>query len=360
MSSVSSHRGIAACITVGFLAASGLALAQQLPKAAPSSDGNTAPHEWRRVDAPPPDQQASAQVQGVPGAPYGVQNGGPGAAPDPYQPPPSSAPTAGSFPTQLTIRPGTYVTVRIDQGLSSDHNHAGDGFSGTLVQPIVVDGFVVAQRGQTVGGRIAEAQKAGRVEGVSRLAAQLTDLTAVDGQQVPVQSQLIRWNGPTSVGGDVAAVGGTTALGAAIGAAADWGRGAAIGAAAGAAAGLAGILLTRGHPTVIPPESVLTFQLQAPVTVNTTRAPQAFRWVEPGDYNQPVAAQPRPAPQPAPYAAYAPYPYPYAYPYPYYGGLWGPGFGFYYGPTFFYGRGYYRGGYYRGGYYHGGYYGHHH
>ena len=350
MRSDSSYRGIAACVTtLGFLAASGLALAQQVPDSTPPSDGNTAPHGWRRVDVPPPDQQASAQVPGDSGAPYGVQNGGPGAAPEPYQPAPSNTPTAGSFPTQLTIKPGAYVTVRIDQALSSDHNHAGDGFSGTLVQPIVVDGFVVAQRGQTVGGRVVDAQKAGRVEGVSKLSVQLTDLTAADGQQLPVQSQLIRWHGPTSAGTDVAAVGGTTALGAAIGAAADWGRGAAIGAAAGAAVGLAGILLTRGHPTVIAPESVLTFQLQAPATVYTTRAPQAFRWVEPGDYNQPVAAQPRPAPQPAPYAAYAPYPYPYAYPYPYYGGFWGPGFGFYYGPRYFYGPGFYWGrGHYRG------------
>jgi len=58
-----------------------------------------------------------------------------------------------------------------------------------------------------------EAQKAGRVEGTSRLKVQLTDLTLVDGQVIPVQSQLISRNGPTSVGRDAGAIAGTTAVG---------------------------------------------------------------------------------------------------------------------------------------------------
>jgi hypothetical protein len=248
------------------------------------------------------------------------------------------------------LKPGTYITVRVNQPLSSDHNQAGDAFTATLVRPLVVDGFVVAQTGQTIGGRVAEAKKAGRVEGTSRLAVQLTDLTLVDGQNIPIQSQLVSRTGPTSVGRDAAAIGGTTALGAAAGAAADWGRGAAIGAGAGALVGVVGVLLTRGHPTVIYPEQVLTFRVETPVTIATDRAPQAFRAVEPEDYQQGLQASrpmgPRP---PGPYGygpsyAYAPYgPYPYVYgpayyPYPYY---WGPSVGFYVGPRF-----YYRGGYY--------------
>jgi len=253
----------------------------------------------------------------------------------------------------LTIKPGTFVTVRIDQPLSSDHNQAGDAFAATLVKPLIIDGIVVAQSGQTIAGRVAEAQKAGRVTGVSRLGVQLTDLTLVDGQQVPIQSALINRTGPTSVGRDAGAIAGTTALGAAVGAAADWGRGAAIGAGAGAAAGIIGVLLTRGHPTVIYPEQVLTFRIEAPVSFSTARAPDAFRYVDPYDYERPydgrAGLQSRPVP-PAPYYGPPAYPYPYAYgygygyPYPYY---YGPSFGFYYGPGF-YGRGFYGRGYFRG------------
>jgi hypothetical protein len=260
------------------------------------------------------------------------------------------------IPAHLTLKPGAFVTVRINQWLSSDKNKTGDTFSASLAQPVIVDGVVVAEAGQTVGGKVTEAQKAGRVEGTSRLGVTLTDLTLADGQTVPLQSQMINRNGPTSVGRDVGAVAGTTALGAAVGAAADWGRGAAIGAGAGAAAGILGVLLTRGRPTVIYPESVMTFRVQAPVEIDTSHSTQAFRYVDDRDYG-PARGQ-GPAQRPAygaygapaggaypPAYGYAPavaapyYPYPYygyGYPYPYFGGVY---LGF--------GRGYY-GGYYRG------------
>src|SRR5208282_3654906 len=187
---------------------------------------------------------------------------------------------------QLTIPSGTYLTVRINQALSSDRNQKGDAFSATLAQPVIVNGVVVAQRGQIVGGRVEEAKKAGMVSGVSHLGLELNDLTLADGQNVPIQSQLISWNGPTSKGRDAAAIAGTTAFGASVGAAAAWGTGAAIGAGAGAAAGVIGVLLTRGRPTILYPETQLTFQVTTPVTVDTQNAPQAFHAAEQSDYQQ--------------------------------------------------------------------------
>jgi hypothetical protein len=299
-----------------------------------------APRGWRRVGDPPPasapnwqDQDANAPQDNT--AQPDDQRQQPNAPPPNYQYQPEGAP-----PPRLTLRAGTYVTVRINQPLSSDRNQPGDAFAASLARPLVVDGIVVAQTGQMVGGHVVEAQKAGRVTGTSRLKLQLTDLTLVDGQQLPIQSQMITRSGPTSVGRDAAAIGGTTALGAAAGAAADWGRGAAIGAGAGAAVGIVGVLLTRGAPTVVYPESVLTFRVEAPVTVATDRAPQAFRYVEPGDYdraNQEAAQGPprmhAPGPPPPPYGYpyYGPYPYYYGYGYPYY---WG-NFGIYWGPRYY-------------------------
>jgi hypothetical protein len=135
---------------------------------------------------------------------------------------------------------------------------------------------------------------------------------------------MVTRNGQTSVGNDVAAVATTTAVGAAIGAAADWGRGAAIGAGAGAVAGIAGVLLTRGHPTVVYPETLLTFRIDTPVTVSTMRAPQAFRYVDPYEYDRPVQTQVVRERRPAPYYNGAP-PYYYG---GYYGGYYGPGYGY--------------------------------
>jgi hypothetical protein len=308
----------------------------------------------------PPQQNfpgAGAQAQGPYQAPgFGAQAQGPyPQAQGPYQGPGPGAPNGGApnnanygVPPQITVPAGTFVTVRVNGWLSSDRNHQGDTFTATLAQPLVVNGIVVAQRGQTIGGRVTQAEKAGRVEGTSKLGIELTDLTLVDGSTVPVRSQMMNRSGPTSVGRDVGAVAGTTALGAAIGAGVDRGRGAAIGAGAGAAAGILGVLLTRGRPTVIYPETEISFRLDAPVMVDTNRAPQAFRYAEQPDYSRDGGGPPRyaagPGPAPYPYAA-APYPYPYGgygygYPYPYYGG-----FGVYVGPRFYYGRPGFYGGY---------------
>jgi hypothetical protein len=298
---------------------------------------------WRRIGDPPQNPPENSQpAYDPPRQPAYDPPRQPAydpARPPAYDPagPPAYDPQSDGIPPRLTIPPGTFVTVRVNQPLSSDHNQPGDSFTATLVRPVVVDGIVIAQRGQTIGGRVAEAQKAGRGEGVARLAVQLTDLTLVDGQQVPIQSQLINRSGPGFTGQDAGTIVGTTAVGAAIGAAADWGRGAAIGGVAGA---VVGVLLTRGHPSVIYPESVLTFRIEAPVSFSTERSPQAFRNVDPNDYqrNTEVQARRPPPPPPAPYY-YGPGYYP---PYPYYGYGYGPGFSFYYGPGFFYGRGYRR------------------
>src|ERR1039457_6152621 len=260
-------------IALNLFAGTALLLAQ-----APQNSG------WRRFNDPPPAPPPAPQAQkAAPGVPdqdpsqpvaradsYGQpqqeqeQQEQPAQQPQP-QPrrndrPPAAVPHYG-LPAALTIKPGTFVTVRVDQEISSDHNQQGDVFNASLTQPIVVDGVVVAQRGQSVMGRVAEAVKAGRAAGTSHLALQLTGLTLADGTQANIQSQMVDRNGPTSVGRDVAAVATTTGLGAAVG----WGRGAAIGAGAGAVVGLAGVLLTRGQPTVVYPETLLTFRINTPV-----------------------------------------------------------------------------------------------
>ena len=123
---------------------------------------------WRRFgDAPPAPaaQQASAAALQDPMQPVD-RSDSQVELPAPNSP---SVPPRYGLPPQLTVRPGTFVTARVDQMLSSNRNQPGDVFSATLMQPIVVDGVVVAQRGQTVMGRVAEARKS-KVGQDSRLA----------------------------------------------------------------------------------------------------------------------------------------------------------------------------------------------
>lgn len=241
----------------------------------------------------------------------------------PSDPPRTQSPGTYNVPPELTVRPGTFISVRIDQELSSNRNLAGDSFSGTLTKPIVVDGFVIARRGQTIAGRVVEAVKSGRVKGTSRLGIELTELTLVDGQQVRFRSQLAGIAAPGSAGRDLGAVATTTAIGALAGAAADYGTGAAIGAAAGAGAGLIGVFLTRGRAGVIEPESVLTFRVEAPLTISTARSSHAFLTVEPRDHERDSAPR---------YQARQQVAYPVWWGGPgYFPPYWGPTIGFYYG-----------------------------
>jgi hypothetical protein len=157
--------------------------------------------------------------------------------------------------------------VRLSETLSADKNQPGDVFAATLDQALVVDGLVLAERGARVEGRIAEAERAGRVRGVSHMAIELTRLTTSDGQKVAVKTAPFEKQGEKSVGKDAAKVGAAAGIGAAIGAIAGGGRGAAIGAAAGGAAGTGGVLATRGKAAEIPVETRVSFRLTAPVTL---------------------------------------------------------------------------------------------
>ncbi len=188
----------------------------------------------------------------------------PVSAPAPPPPPPPP-------PARVTVTAGTLIAVRTIESLSSDRNSSGDAFSATLTQPLVVDGFVIAERGARAEGRIIESQRAGRVKGVSDLALQLTRIHTADGQSIAIETESFTKHGEQSLGRDAAKVGGGAALGAIIGAIAGGGKGAGIGAGIGGAAGAGDVALTRGKPVNLPSETQLNFRLRAPVTVTERR-----------------------------------------------------------------------------------------
>jgi hypothetical protein len=229
------------------------------------------------------------------------------------------APAQASVPSQLVLPAGTLIQVRLSDEVSSERNQPGDRFTASLEQPLIAEGWVVAHRGQLVTGRVTSAQRAGRVSGVSRLAIELNELTVADGQILPLRTQLIESSGGTSNGRDATVIATTTGLGALIGAAAGGGSGAGIGAGAGAAAGVIGVLTTRGRPTVLNSETLLTFRLEEPLAVSTERGYLAFQPVTQADYGSGRDASPRRldrryGPRGPYYSPYYFTPYPYAYP----------------------------------------------
>jgi hypothetical protein len=302
-----SHAPLAA---IAFLALTGAALAQEASPV-PAPDGAETHQGWRRADAVV--QTAAASLADTEATL--AQNPEPVAAPEPE---------AAGAPDELTIKAGSYVTVRLNEQVSAATNSVGDQFSATLEQPLVVDGIVVSHRGEMVYGRVIEAQKA-KNGAPSRLVLALTDLTLADGTQAPLRSENKSARGATTPAGDQAGtVIGTTVAGAAIGGIAARGTGAALGAGAGAMAGAVAVMLTRNKTAVVYPETTLTFRMESPVTISTARSPQAFRQVRSEDYERQGDLRSRPQPrQQSRCRACAPPPY--------WGPVYYPGWGPYYG-----------------------------
>ncbi|MBV9404254.1 MAG: hypothetical protein JO211_02850 [Acidobacteriaceae bacterium] len=201
------------------------------------------------TDAPPDSGQLQQQTTSAPEAPIA--------------PPPVPAPQ----PHVVTLDSGTPVAIRLAETLSTDHNYTGDTFRATLESPIIRDGFIIADKGSKVLGRIVNAERAGRVEGLANMTLAVTEINTTDGQRIHIESTTYAKKGPASTGEDAAKIAGGAALGAIIGAVAGGGKGAAIGAGVGGAAGTGAVMVTRGKPAVFPVETRLTFRLAVPVTI---------------------------------------------------------------------------------------------
>jgi hypothetical protein len=181
---------------------------------------------------------------------------------------PAPAPNVEArVPHVVTLTAGTSLAVRIGETISSSRNQSGDSFVATLTQPLVIDGFIIAERGARVEGRVVEAAPAGRGRGVSHLAVSVVRLDTSDGQNIRVRTEPYTKDGPSPAAMDAAKIGGGAAIGAVIGAIAGGGKGAAIGAGAGGALGAGDVLLTRGKPVEIAVETRINFRVQDPVTI---------------------------------------------------------------------------------------------
>ena len=211
-------------------------------------------------NTPPPAPAPQVDPTPVPAAPQP-------SAQEPIVQQPKPEPAPPPQPKTVTIPAGTLLTVRVDQTLRSDRNQNGDSFRAALDQPLVIDGFVIAERGSRVEGRVSEVDPGGRVRGVSQMTLELVRLTTSDGQQVRLRTESFARRGEKDTKGDAAKIGVAAGIGAAIGAIAGGGKGAAIGAGVGGAAGAGGVMATRGKAAEIPAETRLSFRLSEPITI---------------------------------------------------------------------------------------------
>jgi hypothetical protein len=215
------------------------------------------------------------------------------------------------------------LPIRTSEPIDSKKVKPGDYFQGTVAQNIYVGSVLAIPRGAQVTGKVVDVKKAGELKGGASIALQLTNLS-LGGNSYALATDVFDTSSPGKGGYTAGTTVGTTALGAAIGAIAGGGPGAAIGAVAGAGVGLGASAATPGPRSIVPPESVLTFHLTSPATVQpvsyqeaaqleTNSAPRGAGYGRPG-YGPAYGYGPGYPPPPPP--GYAPYPYPYAYAYP--------------------------------------------
>ncbi len=179
-----------------------------------------------------------------------------GFAQQPAPPPP--------VPSGIQIPTGTPITVRMIDAVDSNVARLGQTFRASVDEPVLVNDQVVIPRGADALVKLVEDKQSGKFEGRTVLTLALTDLT-INGQTIDTTTADVTQASKSRGSRTAKVVGGTTALGAIIGALAGGGRGAAIGAASGAAVGGGAQVLTKGQQVKIPSETRLNFTLQQPI-----------------------------------------------------------------------------------------------
>lgn len=171
-----------------------------------------------------------------------------------------------SEPETATLPAGTMLKVRTTSTLSTKSTRSGEEFVAHIVDAITIDGKTAVPAGTAVRGVVVDADEGGRVKGTASLTVQLRELELATGS-VNIETGSVARVANATKKDDATKIGVGAGIGAAIGAIAGGGKGAAIGAASGAGAGTGVVLATRGEPAEIGAESVLTFELRSPVTV---------------------------------------------------------------------------------------------
>ena len=171
---------------------------------------------------------------------------------------------------RVTVPAGTRILIRTVDSIDSSKQKAGYRFTASLEANLQAGGVVVAPRGTTVYGRLAQASSAGRMSGSSQLTLELTDIV-IKGNAYPLLTSTYEVKGKGEGSKTAKKVIGGAGLGALIGGIAGGGTGAAIGVAAGAVTGTAIAGSKKGEQLLIPSESLLEFRLQQPVTLPVAR-----------------------------------------------------------------------------------------
>jgi hypothetical protein len=176
----------------------------------------------------------------------------------------TAASAAAQSKEKVTIPAGTRILIRMIDSIDTTKQKTGYRFTASLEANLQEEDVVVAPRGTTVYGRLAQASSAGKMSGSSRLTLELTDIV-INGTAYPLLTSTYEIKGKGEGKKTAGKIIGGAGLGALIGGIAGGGKGAAIGVLAGAAGGTAIAASKKGEQLQIPSESLLEFRIEQPV-----------------------------------------------------------------------------------------------
>lgn len=183
----------------------------------------------------------------------------------PVTPVPVAAPAPAPPPPPTVVPVGTILNVRVNEALSTKTTQQGASFSGSLTTPITINAKMAIPAGADVVGVVTQAKKAGKFKGGAVLQLSLSSVK-VGGHPYNITTEYFAQQTEGKGKRTAGMVAGGTGVGAAIGGLAGGGKGAAIGALVGVTAGSLGSM-TGKRDIELPAESVLTFKLDAPLTL---------------------------------------------------------------------------------------------
>jgi hypothetical protein len=180
----------------------------------------------------------------------------------------SAVPQPPPAPVNMTIPAGTTLTIRLNQHISVKTSHAGDRFTGEIVDPILTSGNrVLVPKGAPVGGVVDAAHRRGHFKGRSLLELRLTSLT-LDGTRYPLATRDLARSKKGKGKRSAAFIGGGAGLGMLVGGVASGGTGLLVGGLAGGGAGTAAAGLTGNRDIEIPAGSIVRFKLARDLVVH--------------------------------------------------------------------------------------------
>ena len=166
----------------------------------------------------------------------------------------------------VMVPAGTEIQVKLDQSIATNRATSGDPFQASVAAPVLIDGKEAIPKNALVKGQIVSVRESGRLAGVARMRLELRTVE-VNGTEYELHTSNFARRGGGHKKRNWAFIGGGAGGGALLGALAAGGKGALIGGPIGAGAGIAAATLTGKKDFVLPAETLLTFQLVDPVSV---------------------------------------------------------------------------------------------